>query len=64
VIAFLIVARLVPGKKAVMPYPGVTDHRFVLVLEETDAAFDVGKVRRMLEGFNAVHVEERVEEAV
>jgi len=63
VIAFFIVARLVPGKKAVMPYPGVTDHRFVLVLEETDAAFDVGKVRAMLESFNAVHVEERVEEA-
>ncbi len=63
VIAFFIVARLMPGKKAVMPYPGVTDHRFVLVLEETDAAFDVGKVRAMLEGLNAIHVEERVEEA-
>ncbi len=63
VIAFFIVARLVPGKKAVMPYPGVTDNRFVLVLEETDAAFDVGMVRAMLESFNAVHVEERVEEA-
>jgi len=63
VFAFLLIARLRPGKKAVMPLGGVTDDRFALVLEETDAAFDVGKVRRMLERFRAVHIEEQVEEA-
>jgi len=63
VLAFLLVARLRPGKRAVMPLAGVTDHRFALVLEETDAAFDVGKARRMLERFHAVHIEEQVEEA-
>jgi hypothetical protein len=63
VFAFLLVARLHPGKKAVMPLAGVTDHRFALVLEETDAAFDVGLVRGMLERFHAVHIEEQVEEA-
>lgn len=61
VIAFLMVCRLLPGKKAVMPYPGVTDHRFVVVLEQTDATFDVNRVRKMFQGFNALQVEERVE---
>lgn len=62
VIAFFIVARLVPGKKASLPMPGVTDDRFLLVLEETDAAFDAGKVSRLFKEFNAVQVDERVEE--
>lgn len=62
VIAFLFVCRLIPGRKAVLPDRGVTDNRFVLVLEETDAAFDVPKVRQLLTGFNALRTEERVEE--
>ena len=60
VLAFLIGRRLLPGRKAVPPFPGVTDDKFVLVMEETDAAFDVGKVTAMLEEFNVVRVEERV----
>jgi hypothetical protein len=63
VIAFLVVARLLPGRKPKMPAARVTDDQFVLVLEETDAAFDVARVRRLLGNFNAVRVEERVEEA-
>lgn len=61
VAAFLLVSRLWPGKRAVVPVPQVTDNRFVLVVEETDAAFDPLGVRRLFEEFNAVSVEERVE---
>lgn len=63
VIAFFMVARLAPGKKPVLPIPRITDDRFLLVLEETDAAFDAVKVRQLIKQFNAVQIEERVEEA-
>lgn len=62
VFAFLLVRRLWPGKRAVLPVVGITNDRFVLVLEETDATFDLAKVRRLFERFNAVSIEERVEE--
>lgn len=62
VIAFFLICRLLPGKKPVLPVPRITDDRFVLVLEETDAVFDPAKVRRLFEDFNAVQVEERVDE--
>ena len=41
--------------------PAVTDHRFVLVIEQTDAAFDPAKVHDLLKRFNVERVEERVE---
>lgn len=63
VIAFFAAARLWPGKRAVTPFPGVTDNRFALLIEETDAAFDPEAVKRLCLRFNAVHVEEREEEA-
>jgi hypothetical protein len=63
VIAFFIVARLGPGKKAALPMPRVTDDRFLLVLEETDAAFDAAKVSSLFRQFHAVQVDERVGEA-
>jgi len=63
VIAFFIVTRLLPGKKPRLPISGVTDDRFLLVLEETDAAFDATKVTHLFREFNALQVEERVEEA-
>lgn len=62
VIALFIACRLFPGKKAKMPFDGVTDHRFALILEEADATFDPTEVRKLCERFNAVHVEEREEE--
>jgi len=62
VIAFLINRRLLPGKKAKLPVAGVTDDLFALVLEETDAAFDLQKTRRMFEKYNVIRVEERVEQ--
>jgi hypothetical protein len=61
VLALFITSRLWPGKKAVMPFPGVTDDRFALILEEKDATFDPDAVRRLCEKFNAVHTEEREE---
>lgn len=61
VIAFLIVSRLCPGKKVRLLHPAVTDHHFVLVIVESDAAFDSGKVLELLRGFRVVRVEEHVE---
>lgn len=62
VFAFLVLRRLWPGKPARLPAPGVTNDRFVLVLEEADAAFDIGCVRRLFKEFGALEIEERVEE--
>lgn len=62
VFAFFLIARLWPGRRARMIYPGITDDRFVLVLEETDAAFDLAKVTRMFDQFHVVATEERLEE--
>jgi len=61
--AFLLVARLLPGRRPRLVDPRVTDDRFALVLEETDAAFDLPAVERLMQSHNAVRVEERVEEA-
>lgn len=63
VIALFITARLYPGKSGVTPFPGVSDDRFALVLEEEDATFDPGEVKSLCQRYNAVHVEEREEEA-
>jgi Protein of unknown function (DUF3341) len=63
VFVFLVLARLRPGKRVAMVYPGVTDDKFVLVLEESDARFDLRRVQRLFEKFGALAVEERLEEA-
>ena len=62
VIAFLIGRRLLPGRKARLPIARVTNDRFALVLEQTDAAFDVPRAQKMMEEHNAVHIEERIEQ--
>ena len=61
-VAFLLVSRLRPGREAAVPHARVTDNRFVLALEEADAAFDAAGVRRLFAKFNVVAVEERLEE--
>ncbi len=38
----------------------ITSHKFVIVLEENDAAFDAVEVRKMFESMGAVEVVERV----
>ena len=61
VLAFLVVARLRPGARAAVVDPRASDDRFVLVVEQTDAAFDPGGVARLFTGLGAVATEERVE---
>jgi hypothetical protein len=63
VIAFFMVSRLYPGRRTRAVIPGVTDHRFALVLDETDAAFEPRDVRSLLEHHGAVEVIERAEES-
>jgi len=60
VIAFFLARRLYPGRTAKLPIPEVTNDRFVLMLRETDAAFDAVEVEALLRRLNAVRVEERV----
>ncbi len=64
VIALLIASRLWPGKKPSIPVAGVTDNRFAVLLEETDARFDKEQVTRMFEDFNVLYTEERAESEV
>ncbi len=63
VAAFLWLAGLRPGRQPRLPHPRVTDDRFVLALEESDAAFDLDRVRKLFEKFHVVSLEERLEEA-
>lgn len=60
VFTLLAISRLYPGKRAQIVDPRVTDDRFVLVIEESDAAFDLNVVRRMLQEYHLLTVEERV----
>lgn len=60
--AFLALFRLWPGKPAAVSSMRATDDRFVLAVEETNAAFDLAQVSRLFAQHGAVSVEERVEE--
>ncbi len=62
VTAFFIGQRLIPGRKAKLPVHGVTDDKFALVLEETDASFDKESTQKMFEEFHVLEVVERVEQ--
>jgi Alternative complex III, ActD subunit len=62
VVAFFVGQRLFPWRKARLPVAGVTDDRFALVLEETDASFDKSGTQEMFEKFNVLEVLERVEQ--
>jgi mono/diheme cytochrome c family protein len=58
--AFLLVSRLYPGKGAVLPYPGVTHDRFVLVVENAHAG-DGTRMRALCASAHAVDVLEQEE---
>ncbi len=62
VFTFLVLSRLWPGKRPAQLYPHVTDDRFVLVLEESDARFKFDELRSFFLDFGAVSVEEQLEE--
>ena len=60
VFALFAVSRLYPGKQAMPVIDRVTDDRFVLVLDQADAAFDAAQVEALLDRFNVLELEERV----
>lgn len=62
VLAFLLGRRLLPGKRPKLIFEGVTDNKFALVIEETDAAFDLDEISDMLKKHGVTHIEERVEQ--
>jgi len=62
VIAFLFGRCLLPGRRAKLPVAGVTDDRFALILEQTDASFDLARAQGLFAEHHAVHVEERIEQ--
>ncbi len=64
VVAFLFVARLRPWRRAVLVHPRVTDDRFVLLLEQTDATLAVERIRNLFERHNAIEIAERELEEV
>jgi len=60
VFALFFVSRLFPGKRAKVIDPRVTDDHFVLVIDQSDAAFDTAAVKEMLQEFDVLETEERL----
>jgi len=58
VFALFAVSRLFPGKRPRVIDPRTTDDRFLLVIEESDAAFDADAVRTLLSTFHVVETRE------
>jgi ActD protein len=59
---FLLRSKLFPGKKSSKLSLNITNDRFVLVLLEDSAQFDVSDATELVKSHNAVHVEEFVKE--
>jgi len=60
--AFLVLARLRPGKRPKVHFPNTTDDRFVLVVQDAESRFDAARMRRLFEGYGVVEFREQVEE--
>jgi len=60
VFALFVVSGMYPGKSPRHIYPRVTDDRFVLVIDEANAAFDVDEVNELLQGCHVLQTEEQV----
>lgn len=64
VIAMLVRNGLRPGKRARLPAPRVTDDRFALVLQLTDASRSADDIRTLLEPYGLEDWQERIGEGV
>lgn len=62
VIAFLLGRRLLPGRRPRLPVAGITDDRFALIIEQTDATFDLQRAEALFADHHAILVEERNEQ--
>lgn len=60
VFALFLVSRLFPGKCACVVNPRVTDDRFVLVIEQSNAAFDSAAIKQLMLEHHAVETEEKL----
>jgi Protein of unknown function (DUF3341) len=60
VLALLAACRLYPGRQARMLDPRTTDDRFLLLIEESDATFDLHTARRILQSFRPTELREQV----
>lgn len=60
VFALFVVTRLRPGKPVTPIVPGAMNDRFVLLVNQSDATFDVGAVSAMLRSHHAIDVSERI----
>jgi len=60
VLAFFIISRLGPGKRARLIRPQITDDRFALLVDETDATFNARQISALLAEHHAEEIEERV----
>jgi len=62
VFALFAVSRLYPGQQPAVLDPRATDDRFLLLLDQSDAAFDTAIVERLLRKHDVVEVRELVDE--
>lgn len=60
VFALFWVCRLFPGKQPRIVDPRATDDRFVLVIDQADAAFDAETVAQFLQAFHPVETQEQL----
>jgi hypothetical protein len=58
VLALLAVSRLFPGKSPHLWEPRVTDDQFLLVIDQSDASFDVEATKRLLSKYHAIDTQE------
>lgn len=63
VAAFILAERMFPGRRAIMPDARVTNDRFVLVIGERDAAFEIRAARALLMEHGAIEIRENELEA-
>lgn len=62
VLAFCVITRSFPGRRARVLDPRISNDRFALVVEQRGALFDLAEVEKLLAPFHPVGLEERVEE--